>query len=224
LEIYLEMTNIDLERPKTTAAWLVTRLREAILTGKLPAGTRIRQEELAAEYSTSRMPVREALIALDSEGLVHLLPNQRAVVTSLDGDDAIELFEIRASLEALALRRSAPRLNEDQRQDAVRALAALEASSPAGYLLTHRTFHLSLYAAAGKRLLRLVVQQFDSADRYLSAEATLLSTAQDDKDEHRALLDGVLSRDLRACTSLIKRHVRDAGHDIAKALNARKLP
>lgn len=216
------MKRSDAVRPQTTAGWLVGCLRESILTGKLPAGTRIRQEQLAAEYSTSRMPVREALIALDTEGLVVLLPNQRAVVASLDADDAVELFEIRASLESLAIRRSAPLLSEQQRQEAIDALAALEAALPEEYLAAHRAFHLSLYAAAGKRMLRLIVQQFDAADRYLRAEATLLSITEADRSEHRLLLDLVLAKNTKACISLIRSHVGEAGYDIAKALKQSK--
>src|SRR5687767_7810298 len=86
-----------------------TYLREAILSGHYPGGTRLDLNEIARAVRASRMPVREAIRQLDAEGLVSIRPNRGAVVTQLTADDIVELFETRAVLEGLAARVAAPR-------------------------------------------------------------------------------------------------------------------
>src|SRR5216684_2844518 len=77
-------------------------VREQILTGRFPVGMRLKSEEIARTLGFSRMPVRDALQQLHSEGLVSIRPNRGAIVTTLTGDEIRELFEIRAVLEGLA--------------------------------------------------------------------------------------------------------------------------
>ncbi len=85
----------------------------------------------------------------------------------------------------------------------------------------HRTFHLSLYAAAGGRLLRLIGQHLDAAQRYLSLEATLSGAIDKDRYDHRALLEATLAGDVRGATRLIERHVLGSGAEIADLLRDR---
>jgi DNA-binding GntR family transcriptional regulator len=216
-----KMTVALIARPLSTSTWLLDSLRSAILAGTLEENTPVRQEELAATYGVSRMPVREALRSLEAEGWVIHRPNKGVVVAPLDPEDAAEIFDIRAVLEALALRRSVPLLDERQRGDAVAALAALETAAPDVVLSAHRAFHLSLCAAAGGRLLRLIGQQLDAAERYLRAEATLLRVMDEDRYEHRALLERTLARDARAVVRLIEKHVAGAGAELAETLRKR---
>jgi DNA-binding GntR family transcriptional regulator len=208
-------------RPTTTAAWILENLRTAILQGTLEAHSLIRQDEIAAAYGVSRMPVREAVRALEAEGLVIARPNRGSFVAPLDPEDAAEIFDIRASLEALALRRSIPRMDEAKKKAAVDALAALEQASPEDASRRHREFHLSLYACAGERLLRLIGQHIDAAERYLRLEATIVGTIDEDRYEHRALLDATLAGDIRGATRLIERHVAGTGREISELLTER---
>lgn len=172
-------------------------------------------------YGVSRMPVREALRSLESEGLVVNRPNRGVVVARLDPDDALEIFDIRASLESLALRRSIPRLSEEQRAAASLALQTLEQSSAKHASDAHRAFHLSLSAAAGDRLQRLIGQYLDACARYLRVEATLVETVNEDRYEHRALLEATLAGDVRGATRLMERHVAGTGNEIAEVLRNR---
>lgn len=210
-------------RPATTAAWILEKLRTAILQGDMPAHSLVRQDEIAATYGVSRMPVREAIRSLEAEGLVIVRPNRGSFVAPLDPDDAEELFSIRASLETLALRRSIPKMDDTQKRSAINALAALEQAAPDEASVLHRNFHLSLYAAAGNRLLRLIGQHIDAAERYLRLEATLVDTIDKDRYEHRALLDATLAGDIRGATKLIERHVAGTGMKLADMLRKRAL-
>lgn len=212
-------------RPTTTAAWILENLRAAILQGSIPAHSLVRQDEIAATYGVSRMPVREAIRSLEAEGLVIARPNRGSFVAPLDPDDAAEIFDIRASLEALALRRSIPAMDDAKKKAAADALAALEQAQakPDASSDLHRDFHLSLYAGAGSRLLRLIGQHIDAAERYLRLEATLVGTMDEDRYEHRALLEATVTGDVRGATRLIERHVAGTGLEIAELLRARAL-
>lgn len=82
-------------------------LRERIIDGSLAPGARIRERELAEELKVSRIPVREALPQLESEGYIRTMPRRGAVVTQMSVRDVEELFDVRASLEVLAARLAA---------------------------------------------------------------------------------------------------------------------
>jgi DNA-binding GntR family transcriptional regulator len=208
-------------RPATTVSWILDNLRSAILEGKLEAHTLIRQDELAETYGVSRMPIREAIRLLEAEGLVVSRPNRGSVVAPLDPEDAEEIFDVRAALESLSLRRSIPKLDEKQRASAVAALEALEGASPKRASAAHRAFHLSLHAAAGGRLVRLISQHIDAADRYLRLEATLAGTQKKDRREHRALLEATLAGDAEKAAHLISQHVTETGNEVADVLRRR---
>ncbi len=82
-------------------------LRERIIEGELPPGSRIRERDLAEEFNVSRIPIREAMPRLESEGFISTLPRRGAVVTEMKLEDVKELFAVRASLEVLAARLAA---------------------------------------------------------------------------------------------------------------------
>ena len=92
-------------------------LRESILSGDLPGGTRLDIARVATHLGMSRMPVREALRQLASEGLVVIRPNRGVAVTQLTPEDVLEIFEMRAALEGLAARLARPHLDEAAFQD-----------------------------------------------------------------------------------------------------------
>src|SRR5262245_10379716 len=102
---------------KTIAAAAADALRRRILDGEFAAGTQLRQDALAQALGTSRIrvgaggiPVREAVLQREAEGLVTILPHRGAVVTKLSLNEIEEMFELRALLEPRLLRRSAPLL------------------------------------------------------------------------------------------------------------------
>jgi len=80
-------------------------LRKAILDGRFLPGARLRQTDLADQLAISRTPIREALVRLQQEGLVDLLPGGGVRVKLLDLDEAVELYDLREVLDGLAARR-----------------------------------------------------------------------------------------------------------------------
>jgi DNA-binding GntR family transcriptional regulator len=114
----------DFPRQSPTASESISRvLRQAILDGVLAGGSMLRQEELAKKFGVSRVPIREALLKLEGEGLVETQPRRGVVVTTLSAEDFEEILEMRFSLESLALELAAPRFTPEDTQAAMQILA-----------------------------------------------------------------------------------------------------
>ena len=103
---------------KTRTQIVVEVLREKILSGAIVAGEALRQSALAEELNVSRIPVREALLQLEAEGLVKFEAHKGATATLLSAEQASELFELRAMIETDLLAKAIPNLRE---QDFVQA-------------------------------------------------------------------------------------------------------
>lgn len=93
----------------TVSAAAYSQLKEAILRGRMPAGVRINELELAAAWQVSRTPIRDALRRLEAEGLVQAIAGKGVVVPALSAVEADELYELREVLEGRAARRAAER-------------------------------------------------------------------------------------------------------------------
>jgi DNA-binding GntR family transcriptional regulator len=200
------------ERRGPTGSRVLDRLREGILTGRYAAGSRIRQEELAAEFGTSRLPVREALRMLEAEGLVVLVPNSGAWVAALDLQETIELYKIREVIEPLALTESVPSLTDAKLDElAVRVTAIESCTDSSEYMRLDRLFHLAMYDGERlPRLVGLVEQHWNVTEKYRRAFA-FHATAQHwetTNREHRLLLNALSERDAEAASALIRLHIR----------------
>src|SRR5436190_3117736 len=97
-------------------------LRESILAGVFEAGHQLRQDEVAEQFGTSRIPVREALRQLESEGLVTFHPNRGAVVKGLSLEDVLEMLDIRIGLECRALKLAIPNMAVEDHEAAQQIL------------------------------------------------------------------------------------------------------
>ena len=134
------------ERHDTAQDLVLETLREAILDGILAPGSRLRQEDLATAFDTSRIPVREALRALEYEGLARSEPHRGFSVTTLDADQIEEIYELRIVLETHAVRVAIPLLTEDDLDDLQRLYDEMEAVDSGDEKLARReAFYLRLY-------------------------------------------------------------------------------
>ena len=123
----------DFHRPPTAQEAVLVEVRARILRGDIAPGAPVRQEDLAASLGVSRVPVREALRMLESEGHVTYIPHRGYRVTELDLDDLEEIYHLRALIEDDLARRALARRDADH-VDSVRAahtrLAAAEGATP----------------------------------------------------------------------------------------------
>ncbi len=120
--------------------------------GEFPPGKRLDEAELLAEFGVSRTPLREALIQLDSQGLVEIRPRRGAVVASVSAQRLIEMFEVMGELEAMCGRLAARRITDDEQQRLLAAhnacKEASEAHSSDAYYYANEQFHFAIYAAS----------------------------------------------------------------------------
>ena len=133
-------------------------LRKAIFDGDLVAGTQLRQDEIASRFGTSRIPVREALRQLESEGLVTLHPNRGAAVSSVSLEDVLELLEIRIGLECRALKLAIPNMVGSDFDFAAEILRGYdEEPEPQKWGEMNWRFHETLYAPCHRpKLLSMI--------------------------------------------------------------------
>ncbi|WP_189988345.1 GntR family transcriptional regulator [Thalassobaculum fulvum] len=208
-------------RPKAgdQVAALVETLRAQIVSGELRPGEPLRQELLADRFATSRMPVREALRVLESEGLVVLVPHKGAAVAPLDPAELEEVYEMRVAAETLALRRAIPELSNAQIDRAERIQDRAEAAGMQDFGALNKAFHTTLYVPCGRpRLLAHIAALGDVADRYLTFTAGSLDYRDRSHREHRALLAACRQRDEAAAVDLLTRHISEAGKTLLRYL------
>ena len=195
-------------------------LRTAILDGSYLPGSRIRQEDVAARSGASRIPVREALRMLDSEGLVTLVANSGAWVTKLTLSECVETYLIRERLEPLLLRTSMPGLDAA----AVDRLGGLADEMEAGaeldaFMRIDREFHLSSYAGAESgEMWQIIHRMWNTTQHYrreftrLAAQAGLGVTHL----EHRLLLDCIRRQDPDDAERVLVTHIRRTRLELEK--------
>ncbi len=149
------MRTID-SQPAISGA-VTTEIRNAILDGTLAPGARIKQEDLAAQLHVSRAPIRQALVVLERESLIHTLPRRGAIVAPLDPTVLSEIYEVRAALEGyLAARLALHRDFDPQplRQAVAEGQKAASLGDVDRLIDLDLTFHMGLYDALGNQLLK----------------------------------------------------------------------
>jgi DNA-binding GntR family transcriptional regulator len=188
-------------------------LRTALVTGEVKPGERIRQEEIARRCGTSRIPVREALKQLQTEGLVTLTSHVGARAARLDPAELHEIYLLRELLEPFAISLSAPHLDQSLhdrlRQHADRMQDVADVNDPAAWIELDRQFHLTSYSAAGlPRLVQIIESLWDSTQQYRRAYVRLPERLAVAHIEHTALIEAIVRRDAAEAERLSLVHIR----------------
>lgn len=192
---------------------MVTRyLRSAIYDGRLPPGAAIRQEAVARELGTSRIPVREALRQLEAEGLVTIVPHSGARVATLDFAECLEIYRIRERLEPLAFADSVGRLSAEQLSGLRRLCAEIEASAGdhKAWIDVDRRFHLGCYAGSrSARLQRMIVEFWYATQKYRRLLVQTLTEPDYEAyhGEHRLMVNALESGNASAGEALVRMHI-----------------
>lgn len=214
---------------QTMAGMLVDALRERILSFEIPEGTQLRQDSVASEFGVSRIPVREALLQLEGEGLVSQSAHKGYTVTSLSLDEIREVFDLRAIIECDLLQRAIPAMGEEDITAAREVLAVFDdmlarKSEDADWGRLNWRLHEALYQPAGRRhTMRIVQNLHRNADRYLRLQLSLTQSTNDRaREEHRRLVDLCEARDVVEATRLLSEHILDARDDLLRFLDDRR--
>jgi DNA-binding GntR family transcriptional regulator len=203
---------------ETAQELVLDTLRAAILDGILEPGARLRQEDLAAAFSTSRIPVREALRVLEYEGLARSEPHRGFTVTSLDADQIEEIYDLRTVLETHAVRLAIPLLTERDLGDLQTLYDAMESAPDSDTRLAKREqFYLRLYGVTARpRLVGLIGRLRQEVARSLRWKLV-----QHSPSHHQIFFDAVkggdpdlaaaeLASHYRKVAALLRRFLREA--------------
>ncbi|GAA4714963.1 GntR family transcriptional regulator [Pseudonocardia yuanmonensis] len=190
-------------------------LREEIFSGNLQPGEPLPERALAESLGVSRTPVREALFTLQSEGLVELTPNRGATVRTITSQDIVQIYSLRAVLEAYAAgeaARTRTGADLDALVDAQAKLERVGLSGTAGdQALADLAFHKLISDATGSRLLQTIMGQVlaftvSYRSRYsYPAERTAIATEQ-----HRGILEALRAQDGPLAERLMREHVESS--------------
>lgn len=224
------MTDLELgrrfPRRETAQETALLALRELLLAGALGPGQQITQDEVAEAIGVSRVPVREALRILESEGQVRYRPQRGYFVTELHLGEVREIYRIRKLLETEALRNALPKLDNEvceRLRDAMRAIESCDAdNSVAEMTRANRRFHFVLFEAAGMpHLLNHIRLLWEATDPYRSLYYMRLDHRDRVHEEHRRLYEAAVEGDLGVAISISDRHRSNAISAMAEVLDRR---
>ncbi|MGH2852302.1 MAG: GntR family transcriptional regulator [Solirubrobacteraceae bacterium] len=191
-------------------------IRERILSGLLPRGSRVHQEDLAVDLGVSRTPVREALRRLAAEGLVEMRTNRGARVADMDRSGMRAAYEARLVIEPGAARIAATRRPDTQLREMAGALARQRRAgrrSVHALFEANRDFHLALVAAAGNPFLDQLAGVLWVArigEAIYEVQGQTAERRRLDAEEHGAILAAVAGGAPRRAETLARRHLTAA--------------
>jgi len=199
---------------------IAQELERLIIEGVHHAAVPLHQADLAAEFGVSHIPVREALAMLAEKGLVQIIPNRGAMVVPLSAGQCMELSEMRAALEVIALRKSVPRLSDSNLVAARLALnQGRRAPSLALRAQCNWDFHRALYTGGEQPFLMNQLETlWRHADRYLMFAWTHAQYEARSDDEHESILKACSAHDVRLACQLTRQHIQAAALSVERLL------
>jgi DNA-binding GntR family transcriptional regulator len=197
------------------------RLREAILTGDLPPGAPLVEAEIAASLSASRTPVREALMRLETEGMIEPRGMRGSVVRELRRDEIDCIFEIREALETLAARRASRRMT-DRDAAAFRKLVDRMRTSVDDAVAMARLgteFHDRILALAdGDRLKRMLGDLRADIQPWRAIGLASADRRRESTREHGAMVEAMIAKDEAAIVAVTAQHILNARRAVVAAV------
>jgi DNA-binding GntR family transcriptional regulator len=219
---------------KTTLnASVTTQMRADIIACRLMPNERLRVETLRERYRMGTSPIREALMRLETEGLVELEQNKGFRVAEVSHENLTDLMRTRVEIETIALRWSLEKGGVDWEADLLGAFHRLSRQSKIGpgkpeaisaaWSREHAAFHTALVAGCGApTLLTIRARLFEQADRYVALSIMSNGPLRDDVGEHRQLMRAALDRDVDRTLELNRAHITRTLDKVAASLAAGK--
>lgn len=196
----------------TLAEQVYQRLRDDILSNAFPPDAALPEKVLAAQLNVSRVPVREALRRLASDGLVTLRPRHGAVVKSLSPQQFLDAYRVREALEELAIRLALPHLAESDMAELGRLQADMRAHAATGdaeaFFGANRAFHaLFIERSQNDYLKNIYYPLMDQMRRHISSSLGLRGGLERSIEEHQAILDAIRAGDASEASRLLREHI-----------------
>jgi DNA-binding GntR family transcriptional regulator len=207
---------------------VLRKLRTMLVEGRIAAGAKLNERELAERLQVSRTPLREAIKQLAAEGLVSLLPHRGAVAVQLDEREVHHTFELMAALEGLSGELAAQRIADDELQ-AIRALhfemmAAFTRRDLSAYYRINAQIHAAINAAAKNPVLARTYAQTNAR-----LQALRFRSNQDERKwkravkEHTQMIDALAARDAAGLRELLVTHLNHKRDVVIEMMRAGTL-
>lgn len=207
--------------PQLVRTAIFNRLRADILSCALRPGSQLQERQLVERYQVSKSPIRDALLKLEEENLVEVLPRKGYRVNPISLADAHELYDMRQMLERESIMRmidSAPARVIDALDEFRMPVAPTDLPNWIEYNIS---FHTYLAVNSGnKRLARISCNIIDQAQRltYVSVTSSDEMDLTDYVSEHEAIIDAIQRRDRRQATALARDHIDSSRRRVFEAL------
>ena len=212
------VTDLRPRRRPNLAEEVATHIRDAILSGRLRPGQRIDQDAIAEELGVSRLPVREALISLDREGLVHTIPRKGSYVSRIDRDDIADHYTIFGQVAGLAAARAVARLDDDSIATLVDLHERMsKADNLAEQQRLNHEFHRTINLAAGSQRMTSMLQLLSRSlpMPYADFPPEWLDEAN---RQHKDILDAFRRRDTLAAQRAMEQHIHASARHAIEVL------
>ena len=208
------MKSSNLAKLNTLPQDLFIKLREDILAGKFPAGSKLSEQSICDEYMVSRTPVREAFQKLELEGIIRIIPNRGAYVSELSKQDIDDAYEILKALEAVAVKLAIERITDEEIKNLQEIFELMEFYTVKADLeklaRENDKFHRAIREATGNAM---IVQTLSSChtrmkrNQYRKDWGT--DYIEDELAEHEAILMALVAKDKETAVAAAVRHVRN---------------
>lgn len=209
--------------PKSLIEETITRIRDAILSGELPLGSKLSEQRLADVLGVSRSPVSQALAILQTEGLVEIYPKRGSFVYSPNAKDVVELCEYRAVLEKaaaiLALERHSSALLECLAQEMQSMQTALDAGNASDYSRHDMAFHLAFLQHCGNKRLEAAYARTISSVFAIRTHVLLSGRSHFERSmaEHHQILAACQAGNAEETARLLNIHVHRLDEDFVRS-------
>jgi DNA-binding GntR family transcriptional regulator len=190
-------------------------LKEAIITNDLKAGQMINERSLSEQFGISRTPIREALKSLENDGWIATEPFCGTWVKKIETKDLTDIFQMRLALEPLAIELAMKNIiNSEEKELTTIVQNQIHASSkmnPLEFTKADLEFHLFINHLSGNALLIKTLSGFmDFMSRYLIQTIRRVQPYDIPLQEHQAILDGILQKDVAAAKEAVTLHIQRA--------------
>jgi len=219
---------IQISKRKSLREEVYESFKKSILHGKLKAGQRLIEEQLAGQVGISRTPVREAFQKLEREELVTRLPKGGFAVRKFTKEDVEEIFGIRSALESYAAYLATVRMAPDKLFTLEKKLKESEDASEKGdddkALQLHTDFYDLIYRSCRSRKLAEMIDPFrDYFYRYRAALLRLENGVSHTNQYHRQMLEAIKKNNPRLAERLVRMHLARAKELVLKEIEAGKI-
>ena len=213
-------SSIHPKRPvPTLSVYVRGHIRDAILSGEYPIGSKLDQQAIADKLGVSIIPVRESLLHLQAEGLVQSIPHRGVFVTELSLDDLHEIYVVRETLEELATILAVPKMNDEvvaQLSQQIDAMEVATESNDFDHLFElNRHFHFTIYRSSGNNtLLQMIESLWDRSTVYRRVYTFMSERDKQALAEHKTIFTFCKSGDPAAAGQAVRENVQQTTRGI----------